>query len=96
MTRDLATRLKFPKPYSIHSKFFPGLRGFNSKMSASDSTSAIFLTDTPKEIENKIKKYAFSGGRETIEEHRKFGADLEVDISYNYLKFFYEDDDSLS
>ena len=37
-----------------------------------------FLTDTPKEIKNKINKHAFSGGKETLEEHRELGADLEV------------------
>lgn len=31
-------------------------------MSSSDPNSAIFLTDTAKEIETKIKKHAFSGG----------------------------------
>jgi len=31
-------------------------------MSSSDSNSAIFLTDTDKDIEKKIKKFAFSGG----------------------------------
>jgi tryptophanyl-tRNA synthetase len=35
-------------------------------MSTSDAKSAIFLTDTPNEIKNKINKHAFSGGREVI------------------------------
>jgi hypothetical protein len=26
----------------------------------------------------QVNKYAFSGGRQTVEEHRKLGADLEV------------------
>ena len=38
-------------------------------MSASDEASAIFCTDTPKQIKDKVNKYAFSGGRETVEEH---------------------------
>jgi tryptophanyl-tRNA synthetase len=91
MTRDIASKLKFPKPASIYSKFFPALQGWNSKMSSSDSNSAIFLTDTQKQIRTKINK-AFSGGQEDIETHRKLGANLEVDIPYNYLKFFMEDD----
>jgi tryptophanyl-tRNA synthetase len=33
-------------------------------MSTTDAKSAIFLTDTPKEIKDKINKHAFSGGRE--------------------------------
>lgn len=96
MMRDIAPRLGCPKPSTIQSKFFPGLQGFNTKMSSSDPSSAIFLTDSPDEIKRKIKKYAFSGGKASIEEHRKYGADLDVDIPYNYLRFFYEDDEKLS
>jgi len=64
-------------------------------MSASDQNSAVFLTDTPKQIKNKINKYAFSGGRVTVEEHRKLGGVPEVDVSYQLLKFFLEDDAKL-
>ena len=64
-------------------------------MSSSVGTSSIFLSDTPKEIKDKINKYAFSGGQDTIEKHRELGADLSVDVSYNYLTFFMEDDDEL-
>ena len=34
-------------------------------MSASDNKSAIFVTDTAKQVKNKINKYAKSGGGET-------------------------------
>lgn len=54
MTRDVAPRLKLPKPALIHSKFFPALQGAKTKMSASDINSAIFLTDTPKQIKTKV------------------------------------------
>lgn len=96
MTRDIAKKLKFPKPTSIYSKFFPALQGYDKKMSSSDPNSAIFLNDTPKKIKKKINKFAFSGGQVDIETHRKLGANLEVDISYNYLKFFMEDDEKLA
>ena len=56
MTRDVAPKLKYRKPALIHSKFFPALQGAQTKMSASDNNSAIFLTDTPEEIENKVKR----------------------------------------
>ena len=36
-------------------------------MSASDPNSAIFVTDTPKQIKDKINKHAFSGGQDTKE-----------------------------
>jgi len=83
------------KPASLYSTFFPALQGKKSKMSSTDPTSSILLTDTAKEVKNKINKYAFSGGRQTVEEHRKLGADLEVDVPYQYLRFFLEDDDEL-
>jgi len=96
MTRDIAAKLKYQKPACLHSKFFPAIVGAHEKMSSSvNKNSTIFLTDTPKMIEDKIKKYAFSGGGKTLEEHREKGANLEVDIPFQYLTFFLEDDDKL-
>ncbi|XP_015114900.1 tryptophan--tRNA ligase, cytoplasmic [Diachasma alloeum] len=95
MTRDVAPKLGLPKPALLHSIFFPALQGSRTKMSASDSTSAIFLTDSAEQIKDKVNKYAFSGGRATVEEHRKEGGDCEVDTSYQWLKFFLEDDQKL-
>lgn len=95
LTRDVAPKLKYPKPALIHSRFFPALQGPQTKMSASDTNSAIYVTDTPNQIKNKINKYAFSGGRDTIEEHRKYGGNTEVDVSFQYLKFFLDDDEEL-
>eukprot|EP00096_Caligus_rogercresseyi_P005351 TRINITY_DN2064_c0_g1_i1.p1 TRINITY_DN2064_c0_g1~~TRINITY_DN2064_c0_g1_i1.p1 ORF type:complete len:431 (+),score=115.17 TRINITY_DN2064_c0_g1_i1:48-1295(+) len=96
MTRDVAPRLKYRKPALLHSTFFPALQGAKSKMSASDPNSSIFLTDTPKQIKNKINKYAFSGGGATVEEHREKGGNCDVDICYQYLTFFMEDDEKLA
>eukprot|EP00455_Lapot_gusevi_P034085 TRINITY_DN3748_c0_g1_i2.p1 TRINITY_DN3748_c0_g1~~TRINITY_DN3748_c0_g1_i2.p1 ORF type:complete len:282 (-),score=129.28 TRINITY_DN3748_c0_g1_i2:38-820(-) len=95
MTRDVAHRLDYLKPALLHSKFFPALQGPGSKMSASDPTSSIFVTDTPKQIADKIKRYAFSGGRVTEEEHRQLGANTDIDISYQYLTFFLDDEEKL-
>ncbi|KAM7362181.1 tryptophanyl-tRNA synthetase [Cochliomyia hominivorax] len=95
MCRDVAPRLGYPKCALIHSTFFPALQGAKSKMSASDQNSAVFLTDTPKQIKNKINKYAFSGGRTTVEEHRALGGNPDVDVAYQLLKFFLEDDNEL-
>ncbi|KAJ4846752.1 hypothetical protein Tsubulata_010237 [Turnera subulata] len=95
MTRDVAPRLGYHKPSLIESTFFPALQGENGKMSASDPNSAIYVTDSAKVIKNKINKYAFSGGQDSLEKHRKYGANLEVDIPVKYLNFFLEDDDEL-
>ena len=101
MTRDVAHKLVAKnhklggKPALIHSKFFPPLQGAEGKMSSSDSNSAIFLTDTPEEIERKIKEHAFSGGQDTKKKQEELGADLDVDVSYQWLRFFLEDDEEL-
>ena len=54
MTRDVAHRLGHCKPALIHSTFFPALQGSQTKMSASDGNSSIFLTDTAKQIQKKV------------------------------------------
>ena len=95
MTRDVAPRLSLPKPALIHSSFLPALTGAQTKMSASDPNNSIFLTDTPNQIKNKINRYAFSGGGATIDEHRANGGNCDIDIAFQYLKFFMEDDNRL-
>lgn len=93
--RDVADKLRFAKPALIHSKFFPALQGATTKMSASDENTAIFMTDTQKQIQKKINKYAFSGGKATVEEHRELGGNPDVDVAYQYLSFFMDDDEKL-
>ncbi|KAE8780480.1 tryptophan--tRNA ligase, cytoplasmic [Hordeum vulgare] len=92
LTRDVAPKIGYPKPSLIESKFFPALQGEIGKMSASDPNTAIYLTDKPKVIKEKIRKYAFSGGQSTTELQRKYGANLDVDVCIKYLNFFLEDD----
>jgi tryptophanyl-tRNA synthetase len=96
MTRDVAPRMGLHKPALIHSKFFPPLQGRGGKMNASAANSAVFLTDTPKQIKDKINKHAFSGGQETLELQRQLGANLDVDVSYEWLSFFLDDDERLA
>lgn len=94
LTRDIAPRLKYLKPAVIHSKFFPGLSGSKGKMSSSVG-AAVFLTDTPKAIKEKINKHAFSGGGATKEEHFALGGNTAVDVPIQWLRFFLEDDAQL-
>jgi tryptophanyl-tRNA synthetase len=94
ITRDIMPKLGYYKPAIIHQRFLPGLGG-TGKMSASEGTT-IYTTDTPKEVESKIRKYAFSGGKDTIEEHRKSGGNPDIDVSYQWLTFFEDDDKKLS
>jgi len=64
-------------------------------MSASDPNSSIFLTDSPKDIKTKINKHAFSGGKDSLEEHRAKGGDCDIDVAFQYLRFFMDDDQRL-
>jgi tryptophanyl-tRNA synthetase len=93
LTRDIAEHkdFNFEKPAALHAKFIPSLSG-GAKMSSSEG-SQIFLSDSPKEVEMKIKKYAFSGGQPTLEEQRKKGGNPDIDVSFQYLKMFFEPDD---
>jgi len=84
-----------PKTALILSKFLTALQGPGGKMSASDANSAIFMSDTPNQIKKKINSHAFSGGRETMEEQRKYGGNPDVDVAYTYLSYFLEDDAEL-
>ncbi|CCM05790.1 uncharacterized protein FIBRA_08023 [Fibroporia radiculosa] len=93
LTRDVAVKLKYPKPALLHSKFFPALQGPQTKMSASNANSSIYMTDTPAQIKNKINRHGFSGGQETEEEHRRLGGNPDVDVAYQYLGFMMEDDE---
>ncbi|KAF8091880.1 hypothetical protein N665_0433s0045 [Sinapis alba] len=94
LTRDVAPRLGFRKPALIESSFFPALRGKNGKMSASDANSAIYMNDSAEDIKRKING-AVSGGRDNLEDQKKYGANLEEDIPFQYLSFFLEDDAEL-
>jgi tryptophanyl-tRNA synthetase len=91
--RDLAEDLGYYKTAQIHSKFLPPLTGPEGKMSASEPTTAIYLSDKEKEVRTKIYKYAFSGGQPTVELHRKLGGNPDVDVSFQWLKMLFEEDD---
>jgi tryptophanyl-tRNA synthetase len=92
ITRDVADRLGYYKPAAIHCTFLPGLQGPDSKMSASLQDSAIFTTDTPEVARKKIMK-SFSGGAQTLKEHKEKGGDPGVDTACQYLYQMFEPDD---
>nr|CAG8485601.1 905_t:CDS:10 [Entrophospora candida] len=95
LTRDAARKLNYPKPSLIHAKFFPALQGSQTKMSASVDNSAIFMTDTRDKIQTKINKYAFSGGGDTSELHKLHGGNPDIDVAYQYLRVFLNNDEEL-
>ncbi|MDD3177976.1 MAG: tryptophan--tRNA ligase [Candidatus ainarchaeum sp.] len=92
--RDISEKLNFKKVTAIHNKLLSPIQGINGKMSSSNENSAIFLDDDEKTIKNKINKYAFSGGKPTLEEHRKYGGIPEIDVCYNWLNILFEEEDN--
>jgi len=93
VARDVYPKLGYYKPAILHGMFLPPLQGADGKMSSSKENTAIYTTDDPKTVKNKINKYAFSGGQPTIEEHRKLGGNPDIDVCFQYLKMFFEEDD---
>jgi len=89
--RDVAERCGYEKPAVLHSSFLPGVDG--KKMSKSKG-NAIFLYEDEESIKKKVFQ-AFSGGRPTVEEHRRLGGNPEIDVACIYLKkLFYEKEKS--
>ena len=93
ITRDIAPKINKIKPSLIHNIMIPSLLGPGGKMSASDEKNTIYTTDSPEVVKKKINKYAFSGGQPDIDEHRKIGGNPDIDVSYQYLRIFFEPDD---
>ncbi|MFQ5832701.1 MAG: tryptophan--tRNA ligase [Candidatus Thorarchaeota archaeon] len=91
VTRDVAERVGYYKPASIQNRFVPGLKE-GGKMSASDPMSTIFTTDTIKMAKKKVMN-AFTGGRATVEEQRKLGANPDICSVFKYYEFMFMPDD---
>lgn len=95
LTRDVLKRMGYTKPSSIQTSFLPGLKGFSDagKMSSSNESSSVYLHDTASNIKKTINKYAFSGGQDSVELHRKKGGDPSIDVACQWLNFLCDDDD---
>ena len=94
ITRDIAPKIGKSKPALIHNIMIPALEGPGGKMSASSENGTVYTTDAPNVVKKKINKYAFSGGQPDIEQHRKIGGNPDIDVSYQYLRIFFEPDDN--
>ncbi len=96
LTRDIVARTKtkhdFVPPSSIYNKYTPSLSG-KLKMSKSEPESCIELPEDPKSVCRKIKN-AVTGGRDTLEEHRRLGAVIEKDMVFELLKQHLIEDDA--
>jgi tryptophanyl-tRNA synthetase len=95
LARDLSPKMNLIKPCNIMSKFIPSLAGENGKMSSSENPQfTIFLNDTEQKIVDKILKHSFSGGGGdgSLADHKKYGGNPEIDISFHYLNYFEMDE----
>jgi len=90
LTRDVAGKFGFRKPAALHKRLAPGLSG--PKMNSSGG-KAIWLSDDEKTVRKKIMKHAFSGGQVTTEKHRRLGGNPDIDVSFQYLRYLFEDSD---
>lgn len=90
------TRLyKFKQVSSVYVRSVPGLNG-SEKMSKSDPENAIFLPEDDLDILKKKIWLSFSGGGATVMEHKEKGANLEIDVPYNILRFLLKDEKELN
>ncbi|MBS3143995.1 tryptophan--tRNA ligase [Candidatus Woesearchaeota archaeon] len=95
LARDYIRRAKDKKYFllsSINHKFTPALNG-DFKMSKSIPDSCISLPEDIDSLTRKIQK-AKTGGRKTLEEHRKLGGIPEQDMVFELLKQHFIEDDA--
>ncbi len=94
LTRDIAAKLSeefgFIAPASTYHRFLTGITG--DKMSSSKPKTAIYLNDTPKKAEKKVKS-AKTGGRESLEEQKELGGQPDTCVIYEMLVYHLVDDD---
>lgn len=95
LCRDVESRMKskygFVPISSVYHKFMPSLDG-SMKMSKSAPGSMIELPEDPVSACKKLKN-ALSGGRNTLEEHRRLGGIPEKDMVFELLRTHLIDDD---
>ncbi len=94
LCRDFIRRSKDKKYFlisSIYNKFTPSLDG-DFKMSNSKPESAIELPESDEIIKRRMMR-AVTGGRKTLEEHRKLGGEPEKCMIFELLKQHLVEDD---
>lgn len=88
LCRDYLHKVESQKRFmpisSIYNKFMPSMDG-QLKMSKSNPKGSISLPEDMK-VAEKVIKSAFTGGRATLEEQRKLGAEVDKDMVFELLK----------
>ena len=95
LTRDLAARYHdefgFIPPSSIYHRLEMALTG-GFKMSKRDASSGFTLDEDPRSASKKVMA-AFTGGRATVEEQRRLGAEADKCPVYDLYRFHFAIDD---
>jgi len=91
--RDIAFKERLEQPAATYHQIMKSLNGA-AKMSKRDPNSTLLLSDPPEVARKKLMN-AFSGGRDTAEEQRKYGGDIEKDVLYQVMKSHFIQDDAL-
>lgn len=95
MCRDYIRKTKTTKKYiqisSLYNKFTPSLDG-SFKMSKSRPDSCIEIPEPEQSFSKKIAN-AVTGGRKTLEEQRRLGAEVDKDMVFELLKQHLIEDD---
>ena len=96
LTRDLAqrfeSRYKFVPPSSTYHQLIKSLTG-TPKMSKRDPMSYFTLDEPLGSIEQKVKG-SFTGGRATVEEQRRRGANPDICPIYDLARFIFMENDN--
>ena len=97
---DAAKLNNFNEPILIALKLVNNLTGCNGYDCYYEDNKELMLLleDNEKTLRKKIMKHSLSGSRGSgsLEDHKKLGGNVDVDISCQYLKFLEGDEDKLN
>ncbi|MDA4124413.1 MAG: tryptophan--tRNA ligase [Thaumarchaeota archaeon] len=95
LTRDLAAKYHdefgFVPPSAVYHRLMKSLGG-NEKMSKRTEASLLTLDDSASSASRKVMS-SFTGGRDTVEEQRKLGANANICPIYDLYQFHFGLDD---
>ncbi len=90
LTRDIAGKHGLVVPSSTYNRFMRSLTG-SDKMSKSEPAGMISLSESPESAGKKVMR-AFTGGKPTVAEQKKEGADPQICPVYDLLLYLEQDD----
>ncbi|MEM4367993.1 MAG: tryptophan--tRNA ligase [Candidatus Anstonellales archaeon] len=93
LARDLAEKFNLQLPSATYNILLRGLNG-NYKMSKRDKESLITLNEDITSIKRKLKN-VFTGGRNTAEEQRRLGGEIDKCVFYEICKAHFINDDKI-